>query len=363
MNAGTSVTSLSIQSFRELVQTVELPTWLWHGYLARGKMTALVSPPKSGKTTLLFHLLARLAQGGSLAGLTVTPGRAVVVSEEAAADWALRGREHPLGANIQFSCRPFGGARPTEAAWSSLIAGLETHHRQEPIDLVVIDPLATFLPGYAEGCGPKLLDCLLPLQALATQGPAVWLLHHPTKGRREHGQTARGTGALPGFVDIVMEMSSGRRAGPRDRRRRIRAYSRFAATPPQVIVELLEDGADYVVRTAADGTVLVESWPAVRHLLASVTCKLRMKDILDHWPVEDEVPDRSTLWRWLKRATQQGLIRRSGTGYRGDPFRYWLPGREPLLYPGDASSSEEKRAWKERCLAYQNGLLVLPNEE
>ena len=29
------------------------------------------------------HLLARLAQGGQLAGLAVTPGRALVVSEEA----------------------------------------------------------------------------------------------------------------------------------------------------------------------------------------------------------------------------------------------------------------------------------------
>ena len=38
--------------------------WLWHGYLARGKITALVSPPKTGKTTLLAHLLARFEQTG-----------------------------------------------------------------------------------------------------------------------------------------------------------------------------------------------------------------------------------------------------------------------------------------------------------
>jgi len=41
--------------------------------------------------------------------------------------------------------------------------------------------------------------------------------------------------------------------------------------------------------------------------------------------------DRSTLSRRLKRATQQGLICCLGSGYRGDGFRYWLPGHEPLL--------------------------------
>src|SRR5688572_25516417 len=30
-------------------------SWVWDGYLAPGKITALISPPKSGKTTLLSH--------------------------------------------------------------------------------------------------------------------------------------------------------------------------------------------------------------------------------------------------------------------------------------------------------------------
>jgi hypothetical protein len=28
---------------------------------------------------------------------------------------------------------------------------------------------------------------------------------------------------------------------------------------------------------------------------------------------------------------------------------YWLPGREPLLWPGDAASEEQKQAWRDRC--------------
>ena len=57
-------------------------SWLWHGFLARGRVTALVGSSKSGKTTLASLLLARCGQGGQLAGLPVAPTRAFVVSEE-----------------------------------------------------------------------------------------------------------------------------------------------------------------------------------------------------------------------------------------------------------------------------------------
>jgi hypothetical protein len=120
--------------------------WLWHGYLAPGKVTLLISPPKTGKTTLASHMLARFAQGGQLAGLAVAPARAIVVSEESASDWDARCRQFDLGQNVQFLCRPFQGARPTSAQWFALVASLESLHRREGLDLIVIDPLATLLP-------------------------------------------------------------------------------------------------------------------------------------------------------------------------------------------------------------------------
>jgi hypothetical protein len=347
--------AVTIQPLRpsELANAAPLcASWLWHGYLAPGKVTALISPPKSGKTTLMSHLLARSAQGGQLAGLAVAPGRAIVVSEEAASDWHARCRQLTLGPSVQFLCRPFQGARPTDAQWFALVAGLEALHRQETVDLVVIDALATLLPGYAETSAPKMLDCLLPLQALANHGPAVWLLHHPAKGRRADGQTARGSGALSGFADIVMEMGCYRRARSRDRRRRIYGYSRYVETPRHLILELAADGADYLVRTDAAGNALVQTWPEVHYVLAYASHKLSQHDILQRWPVEENRPDRSTLSRWLKRATQQGLICCAGTGYRGAAFLYWLPGREPLLWPGKNASEQEKQAWRDRCAAH-----------
>src|SRR5581483_4031764 len=56
-----------------------------------------------------------------------------------------------------------------------------------------------------------MTDALRPVRALASAGPGVLLLHHPRKGSALGGQGARGAGALPAFVDVLVEMQ---RAGP-----------------------------------------------------------------------------------------------------------------------------------------------------
>src|SRR5437764_333347 len=82
----------------DLARTAAAPlAWLWHGYLAPGRVTLLTSQWKMGKTTLLAALLAKMQAGSELAGREVAPGRAVVVSEEHPSLWADRMRRFGLG--------------------------------------------------------------------------------------------------------------------------------------------------------------------------------------------------------------------------------------------------------------------------
>jgi hypothetical protein len=37
-------------------------------------------------------------------------------------------------------------------------------------------------------------------------------------------------------------------------------------------------------------------------------------------------------------------------------LRYWLPGREGLLWPGDHASEQDKQAWRDRCAAHYRAL-------
>src|SRR5881227_2966708 len=80
------------------------PPWLWHGYLAPGAVTLLTSLWKAGKTTLVSVLLAKLRDGGTLAGLPLAAGRAAVVSEEAPSLWAERSRRLTFGPGVCWFC-------------------------------------------------------------------------------------------------------------------------------------------------------------------------------------------------------------------------------------------------------------------
>jgi hypothetical protein len=55
---------------------------------------------------------------------------------------------------------------------------------------------------------------------------------------------------------------------------------------------------------------------------------MKRREILRHWPSDFPRPAPATLWRWLERAQQLGLVRRDGLGSKTFPFRYWLPDRE-----------------------------------
>ena len=90
--------------------------WLWQGYLAPGNLTLLTSLWKSGKSTLIAVLLARMKTGGTVAGLPVRPGRAVVISEESPSMWLDRSRVVDLDGHVDWFCQPFRG-KPTDGDW------------------------------------------------------------------------------------------------------------------------------------------------------------------------------------------------------------------------------------------------------
>jgi hypothetical protein len=301
--------------------TDNLP-WLWHGYLAPGNITLLTSQWKTGKTTLVSVLLARMQGGGPLGGGPVLPGRAVVVSEEGPAHWLPRADKLGLGEHVGFLCRPFR-QKPTAEQWAALIDHLAELRARSPLDLVVIDPLASFLPGRDEGNAGVMLEALLRLQKLTAAGLAVLVLHHPRKGEPKAGQMARGSGALSGYVDVLLEMTC---LSPLDgdRRRLLRAWSRHEETPRQKVIELTEDGTDYLSLGDLEGVENASQWEVLAGVLREAGRKLTRKEVLKDWP-RGAKPDELTLYRWLERGVKEGKVKRQGRGCKGEPFRYWLP--------------------------------------
>jgi hypothetical protein len=155
------------------------------------------------------------------------------------------------------------------------------------------------------------------------------------------GQAARGSGALPAFVDILIEMYWYGKPGDGDRRRRLRAYSRQDETPRHLTIELSADGTDYLVHADVDDDDFRANWQGVELVPSEAVNKLTRNEILAKWPDDFDKPDKSTLWRWLELAVRRGLVRQEGSGKKADPFRYWMPGREEMLRPDVGASAEE----------------------
>jgi hypothetical protein len=304
--------------------------WIWHGYIAAGRVTLLTSQWKCGKTTLLSLLIARMGMGGTLAGREVRPGRVLVVSEEDQQLWARRCRQLNIGEHARFMCRPYRGRRPTLDEWWDLLDNLVERQRAEGLDLVIIDALAGFVPGGSENDARTVVEMLLALQELTRRGIGVVLLHHPKKGAVVAGQAARGSGALGGSADIILEMDG--LSGPTedDRRRRIAGFARFTETARRLVIELNADGTDYAALGDFDAAEADDGWQVLLQVLSDAHGKLTRREILAEWPDDHRKPADVTLWRWLQHTVRDGKVKQQGSGSRCDPFRFWLAGMEKV---------------------------------
>lgn len=295
--------------------------WVWNGYVAKGSTTLLTSLWKSGKTTLLSHLLAALAKKHSdFCGRALTPVKSLVVSEESKSVWAQRVRQLDITENVWVSSRPLT-FRPDSLAWVSLLQHVVQEVKQFGIGLVVFDPLANFMPG-EENVAGAMLEFLMPLAALTKQNVAVLLLHHPRKMDGTEGRASRGSGALPGYVDILMEMRRAQ-AGPDTRIRVLSAYSRYEATPGELLIELATDNSGYRVVGSRRDLYASDLRHRLQEVLASAPHGLTSEEIRQAWPEHDTAPSLRTLEKFLHEGLEKQWDR-SGSGSKGSPYRYIL---------------------------------------
>jgi hypothetical protein len=198
---------------------------------------------------------------------------------------------------------------------------------EQGVDLLVIDSLTHFLR--AESAASGILDLLMPVRALAAQGMAALMMHHPRRQGAGLGSAGRGHGALHSEVDISIEM---RHAGADidSRSRRFFCLSRHADTPRRLHFELNADGADYTVlpEVIAEDDGFSAQWEVLRMVLEDAPKKLARLDILHEWPDDFAKPCVAVLSRWLQSAVSAGLVQVEGTGRKADPFRYWVAAAE-----------------------------------
>ena len=127
----------------------------------------------------------------------------------------------------------------------------------DPADLVVFDTLVDLWPVKDENNATDVQGALQPVRRLA-DGRAVLLVHHLRKSDGGEGTGSRGSGALAGFVDVLVELRrAGRAADPGGAKRVLTAVGRASGIPPEWAVELDEEAGVYRGTDMGDPSALL----------------------------------------------------------------------------------------------------------
>lgn len=295
----------------------EPPDWIWPGYLARGGVTLLTGLWKAGKTTLLGHLLRDLPLG---TGLVDAPVRdpVAIVSEEPAGVWARRRDALGLGAtNLLVQRDSF--TRPSHQQWIDLIDQLTSAVRHKDAALVVFDTLPSLWPVHNENDASEVVHALAPLRNINQAGAGVLLIHHPRKGEGDQAQASRGSGALPGFVDAIVELRRFNPQDPADTRRKLTAYGRYTEVPPEMVLDLTPQGYRVL---GQPGTLRSEGLQdIIEGLLPGEPPGRTTDELLEAWP-EATRPGRVHLRSVLMKGAEEERWEQHGKGVRGEPYTF-----------------------------------------
>ena len=184
---------------------------------------------------------------------------------------------------------------------------------------MVIDTLPHIWPVVNENDAGETLETLAPLRGITEAGAALLLAHHPRKGDGGQATATRGSGALTGWVDIIIEL---RRHDPQnmsDTRRTLSGFGRYESTPKEMVIDLGEDGYTMLgeredVNSADTETTIIECLPAEGD-------GLTFEQIHDVWPKQPK-PGKTGLRATLNEGSETGKWERRGSGVKNSPHRF-----------------------------------------
>lgn len=307
----------AFRSAAEIVtQLAEGVEWCWRPYVAFGAITEVVGRAKAaGKTTFVMHMCRAIVGGLDFLGGATIRTPIVFLTEQPPV--SLRAVLERTGLSERDDVRILQWRDTRGTTWPEIVAAAVDECRRIGARLLIVDTLPAFagLRGDAENDAGAALAALEPLQVAAADGLAVVVVRHERKGGGDVGESARGSSAFTGAVDIVGRLA--RQDNPvRPTIRVLSALSRFDETPPELVIELTDEG--YV----SLGEEAAVAFAEARQGLLSI-----LPDAPDHGMTVPEIIDagggrRSTVQDAIRVLMDTFRIERVGSGHRGDPHRF-----------------------------------------
>jgi len=196
----------------DLVNDAELvePPILVAGLLHKGSTLLLGASSKSFKSWSLIDLALSVAGGREWWNLSCTQGRVLYADFELTPFfWRKRAIEIAQARGLSLDNIRVMNCRGYEAG-SALLA-IEREARDKPFDLIVLDPLYSFLAGKDENSAGDVGIVLRRLAMLAeSTGAALAISHHFSKGNQSTKEAIdrfSGSGVFARFPDALLTMT------------------------------------------------------------------------------------------------------------------------------------------------------------
>lgn len=306
-----------LSRFKSVVEirakSTQEPAWIFSRYVARGGLTSISAKIKTGKSSLITAAIQAVVNGKSFLGEPVTPGPVVLVSEMSGSAF-ISALDR---AGLQ-NCEGLRVLQPHDAfglTWPQIMAVAVEECRRISAVLLVIDTLNWFagLMGDDENSAGKMLETMRPLQAATGQGWGVLFALHERKSGGSVEDAARGSSAVGGVADVLMSLRRPEGNHHSETIRKISSISRFPQTPAELVIDWTPDG-EYTVLGNSDAVTRDQATHSITAALPFFADTAKTVLVLR----EETGESRRTIQRILKELKAT----RTGTGDKGDPFKY-----------------------------------------
>ena len=290
------------------------PDYLVDGLLVRGTVSALVAKPKVGKSTLARLLCLAVATGKEFLDRSTRQGACIYLAleerkEEITADFRAMGADGTEAIDIHADTAPAG-------AISALV---DLVRNQRPA-LVVIDPLFRLAHIRDEKAYAEVYAALGPLIDTAREtGTHILVTHHSGKAQKADAiDSPLGSTALGGAVSTLIVLKRS------DSYRSVQTVQRIGADMPETVLSF----APATHRLSIGGTRAEADRQAVEREIIEYlkgAGERAEPEIVAHVEGANAVKRKA-----LRSLVERGQVERTGTGKKGNPFKYSFACTEPI---------------------------------
>ena len=218
-------------------ETPEESDWLWRDYLAFGTVVELDAKMKVGKSTFLGHLVRAVTEGRAFLDRETRRTPVVWLTEEG--DRTFRSILARVGLADSADVHVLTRRSLGRVAWVQFVAAALDKMEEVGSRWLIVDTLPKFAGFKAdeENDSATAMETMRRLQQVSTAlGACVLTTRHDRKEGGEIGDSARGSSAFGGDVDVILRLT--RVGGKTPDRRKLEALGRFDETPDELTIEL-----------------------------------------------------------------------------------------------------------------------------